>query len=188
METLNNLVKAFVGESQARNRYEFYSKIARKEGFESIGNVFALTADNEKEHAKRIFEHIQELKEKDEVKLEIEAPLVYGNTQENLKAAIKGENYEYTQMYPEFSKKAEEDGLSDVALRLKAIAKAEEHHEERFKKILEQLEKGTFFKKEEEVEWVCLECGYVHLGIEPPEKCPSCDHQRSYYELKCEEY
>jgi len=188
-KTLENLTKAFIGESQARNRYTFYAKIAKKEGYEQIAEIFLITAENEKQHAKRLFEHIQELKEgNDEIKVEAEAPLVYGNTLENLKAAAKGENWEYTEMYPEFAKIAEEEGLDKIAARLKAIAKAEEHHEERYKKLIKEVEGETVFKKEEEVEWVCRECGYVHKGKNPPEKCPSCDHAQSFFQVKCERY
>ena len=187
-KTLENLTKAFIGESQARNRYSFYAKIAKKEGYEQIAEIFSITAENEKVHAKRLFEHIQELKQGEEIVVEASAPLVYGNTTENLKSAIAGENYEYTSMYPEFAKVAEGEGLDKIAARLRAIAKAEEHHEERYKKLLGQVENNTFFKKPNEVWWVCRECGYVHFGVEPPEVCPSCDHPRSYYQFKCEEY
>ncbi|PKP57007.1 MAG: hypothetical protein CVT88_09485 [Candidatus Altiarchaeales archaeon HGW-Altiarchaeales-1] len=107
---------------------------------------------------------------------------------ENLKAAIAGENFEHTKMYPEFANTAEKEGFLEIAKRLRAIAVAEKHHEERFKKILKELESGTIFKKENKVWWVCRECGYVHFGTEPPEKCPSCDHEKSFYQIKCEEY
>jgi rubrerythrin len=192
-KTIKNLTQAFIGESQARNRYTFYAKVARKEGFEQIAKIFLITADNEKEHAKRLFEHINELIEKsgqkmEEIKVEAAAPTTYGTTAKNLKAAIAGENYEYTQMYPGFADEAEKEGLTDIATRLRAIAKAEEHHEERYKKLLKEVEAGTVFKKAKEVWWVCRECGYVHLGTEPPEKCPSCDHAKSFYQVKCEEY
>lgn len=188
-KTLENLTRAFIGESQARNRYTFYAKVAKKEGYEQIAEIFLIAADNEKEHAKRLFEHIQELKgDTNEIKVEAAAPLVYGNTTENLKTAIAGENYEYTEMYPEFAKVAEEEGLGKIAGRLKAIAKAEKHHEERYKKLLKEVEAGTVFKKDKEVEWMCRECGYVHFGKQPPEKCPSCDHSKSFYQIKCEEY
>ena len=187
-ETLKNLTKAFIGESQARNRYTFYAKLAKKEGFEQIAEIFLLTADNEKEHAKRLFEHIQELKKSDEIQVEAVAPLVYGKTAENLKAAIAGEHYEYTEMYPEFAKVAEKEGLSKIAKRLRAIAIAEKHHEERYKKLLKEVEAGTVFKKKKQVWWICRECGYVHFGKEAPKKCPSCDHTTSFYQIKCEEY
>ncbi len=192
-KTLQNLTKAFIGESQARNRYSFYAKIAKKEGYEQIAAIFLETSEQEKVHAKRLFEHIQELKEKigekiDEIKVEAGAPTVYGNTAENLKAAVAGENYEHTIMYPEFAKIAEEEGLTDIAARLRAIAKAEEHHEERYKKLLKEVENNSVFKKDKEVVWVCRECGYVHVGAEAPQKCPACNHPQSYYQIKCEEY
>lgn len=188
-KTIENLTKAFIGESQARNRYTFYAKIAQKEGFEQIAEIFRLTAENEKEHAKRLFEHIQELKKNlDEIKVEAIAPTGYGNTSQNLKAAMAGENYEYTNMYPEFAKVAEKEGLLEIAKRLRAIAVAERHHEERYKKLLKEVEAGTVFKKEKEIWWVCRECGYVHFGQQPPAKCPSCDHPRNFYQVKCEEY
>ncbi|MBD3282059.1 MAG: rubrerythrin family protein [Candidatus Portnoybacteria bacterium] len=192
-KTIENLTKAFIGESQARNRYAFYAKVAKKEGYEQIAEIFLITADNEKEHAKRIFEHIQELKkdsdeDMDEITVEAEAPTVYGDTATNLKAAADGEHYENDEMYPLFAKIAEEEGLDKIAARLRAIAEAEKHHEERFRKLLEQVENNTFFKKNEEVWWICRECGYAYYGIEPPKKCPSCDHDRAYYQIKCEKY
>ncbi len=193
METIKNLTKAFIGESQARNRYTFYAKIAKKEGYEQISEIFLLTAENEKEHAKRLFEHIQELKEKqgketEKIDVETFAPTTYGNTEENLKASIEGEHYENSEMYPQFAQTAEKEGFEKIAKRLRAIAKAEEHHEQRYKKILEQVKAGTVFKKDKKVSWVCRECGYVHEGEEPPEKCPSCDHEKAFYQLLCEEY
>lgn len=191
-KTIKNLTKAFIGESQARNRYTFYAKIAKKEGFEQITAIFLETAEQEKTHAKRLFEHIQELKKKtkenlEEIMVEATVPTTYGKTKENLKAAINGENYEYTQMYPEFAKEAEKEGLTKIAKRLRAIAVAEKHHEERYKKVLKEVKKDTLFNKKKKVWWVCRECGYVHFGKQPPEKCPSCDHPKSYYQVKCEE-
>jgi len=193
MKTLENLVKAFIGESQARNRYTFYSKVAKKEGFEQIAEIFLITAENEREHASSLFKLINELKAKsknkiDEIKVEATAPLVLGSTAENLRAAISGENYEYTKMYPEFADVAEKEGFPEIAKRLRAIAVAEKHHEERYKKLLKEVEGGSVFKKKEKVWWVCRECGYVHFGTEPPEKCPSCEHERSFFQVKCEEY
>jgi len=192
-KTIQNLVKAFIGESQARNRYSFYAKIAKKEGFEQIAEIFLITAENEKEHAKQLFGLINELKKKtgenlDEITVEAASPTIIGTTAENLKAAIAGENYEHTQMYPEFAQVAEEEGLKEIADQLRAIAIAEKHHKERYQKLLKEVEQGTVFKKEKEVWWVCRECGYVHFGEEPPEICPSCKHPRSYYQIKCEEY
>ncbi len=189
MKTLENLVKAFIGESQARNRYTMYAKIAKKEGFEQIAEVFEITADNEREHAKWLFRMIQDLKgDANELNVEAAAPLVLGNTAENIKAAIAGENYEHTKMYPEFAKVAEEEGFPEIAARLRAIAKAEEHHEERYRKLLELVETGKFFERDEETEWVCRKCGYVHRGKNPPEKCPSCGHEKNYFQRKCEEF
>lgn len=191
--TIRNLTKAFIGESQARNRYTFYAKVAQKEGFEQIAEIFRLTADNEREHASWLFKLINELKAKskeglDEIKVEAAAPTILGTTIENLKAAIAGENYEYTEMYPEFASAAEKEGFSEIAKRLRAIARVEEHHEERYKQLLKEVEAGTVFKKEKAVWWVCRECGYAHFGTEPPEKCPSCDHPRSFYQIECEAY
>ena len=189
VETLSNLIRAFIGESQARNRYTFYAKVAKKEGYEQISEIFAVTAENEREHAKKLFEMIQELKgDFSELTVDALAPLTFGNTAENLKAAIAGEHYENSEMYPNFAETAEKEGFRSVAERLRAIAKAEEHHEERFRKLLTAVENGTVFKKEEPVYWVCRKCGYVHYGREPPEKCPSCDHEKNYFMIKCEEY
>lgn len=189
MKTLENLVKAFIGESQARNRYTMYAKIAKEEGFEQIAEIFEITAENEKEHAESLFRMIQELKgDVNEINVQAAAPLVLGNTVENLKAAIAGENFEHASMYPEFAKVAEEEGFPEIAARLRAIAKAEEHHEERYKKLLELVENGKFFERDEEIEWVCRKCGYVHKGKAPPERCPSCSHEKNYFQKKCEEF
>lgn len=192
-ETIKNLAKAFVGESQARNRYTMYAKIAKKEGFEQIAEIFLITAEQEREHASKLFAEIQELKkisseDFSSLTIEAEVPTIYGTTVENLKAAITGENYEHITMYPEFAKVAEEEGCPKIAARLRAIAIAEEHHEERYTKLLKEVEAGSVFKKEEKVWWVCRECGYVHFGKEAPQECPSCNHSQSFYQLKCENY
>lgn len=192
-KTIKNLTKAFIGESQARNRYTYYAKVAQKEGYEQIGAIFLDTADQEKTHAKRIFEHIQELKAKaDEdlnaILVDAEAPTIYDNTEENLKAAIAGENYEYSEMYPDFAKDAEKEGLKKIAARLRSIAIAEEHHEERYKKLLTQVKNKSVFKKGKKVWWICRECGYMYYGIQAPKMCPSCDHPQAFYQIKCEEY
>ncbi len=192
-KTMENLAKAFIGESQARNRYTMYAKTAQKEGFEQIAELFLLTADNEREHAKWNYRMLTEVNQKSgenmpEIKVEAEAHIGIGTTAENLKAAIAGESYETETMYPEFAKQAEEDGLSDIAERLKAIGEAEDHHRERYEKLLKEVEAGSVFKKEEKKEWICRKCGYNHGGKEPPEKCPSCSHPPNYFELKCEEY
>ncbi|MCK5285734.1 MAG: rubrerythrin family protein [Candidatus Pacebacteria bacterium] len=182
-KTLNNLAKAFIGESQARNRYTFYAKTAKKEGYEQLSEVFLLTADNEREHAKWLLRLINELGGKDII-VEAEVPTVLGNTVENLKSAIKGESYENLTMYPDFATIAEEENLPEIAKRLRAIAVAEKHHEERFKKFLYNIENNKVFQKDEEVNWVCRKCGYLHKGTEAPEKCPSCDHPQSYFEME----
>ncbi len=192
MKTIENLAKAFIGESQARNRYTFYAKIAKKEGYEQIAEIFEITAENEREHAKQIFKRLKELSEKhgleDEIKIDVKVPVVLGDTKTNLEAAIKGENYEHTLIYPKFAKVAEEEGLEEIAKQLRAIAVAEKHHEERFRKLLEQIQNGSVFKKSQEVMWVCRKCGYVHKNTEPPEKCPSCGHSKAHFQIRCEEY
>ncbi len=188
-KTLQNLTKAFIGESQARNRYTMYGKVAKKEGFEQIAGIFVETADQEREHAAQLFKLINELKtDNQDIVVEASAPTTYGATADNLKAAIAGEHYESVTMYPEFATTAAEEGYPEIAQRLRSIAKAEEHHEERYQKLLAQVEAGTVFKKDKEVWWVCRECGYQHFGVEPPEKCPACDHERAFYQFKCEEY
>jgi len=192
-KTLENLIKAFIGESQARNRYTFYASKARKEGLEQVAEIFTITAENEKEHAETLYELALELSKSLGLKIgslvvEAAAPLALGSTVDNLRAAIAGENFEYTKMYPEYAKIAEDEGYSLIAARLRAIARAEQHHEERFKKLLKELENESIFKKKEKVWWVCRKCGYVHYGEEPPEKCPSCGHSRNYFQVMCEEY
>ena len=198
-QTIVNLAKAFAGESQARNRYTMYSKVAKKEGYEQIAEIFLVTADNEREHASWFFKLMNQLKQKakdkgegvseyEQIRIDDVVPTVYDSTIENLKAAIAGENHEHSKLYPEFADLAEKEGLKEIATRIRFIAKAEMHHEERYKKLLEQLANGTYFRKSEDVWWVCRECGYVHFGKFPPEKCPSCDHAKAYYQLKCEEY
>ena len=192
-ETLKNLVKAFIGESQARNRYSFYAKTAREAGYEQLASIFLETAENEKEHAKRLFYYINELKKKSkqelkEIIVDAIAPLTWGDTIENLKAAIAGEHYENTIMYPEFAKTADKEKLPEIAKNLRFIALAEKHHEERYVQLLKVLESKSMFKKQEARFWVCKECGYVHFGKEPPDKCPACDHEKKYFQLKLEEY
>jgi len=192
-KTAENLAKAFAGESMARNMYISFSKIAKKEGFEQIAAAFQLTADNEREHASWTSKLINALSagaaEKfHEIKIGATVSTSLGNTAANLRAAIDGELHEATTMYPEFADVAESEGLPEVAKRLRAIGVAEAHHAENYKKMLAQVEAGTFFKKEQKVEWVCRECGYVHIAEEAPERCPACDHDRAYYQLKCEAY
>lgn len=188
-QTIQNLTKAFIGESQARNRYDFYAKIAMKEGYEQIASIFLETSLQEKTHAKRLFEHIQELKNKtDEIEVQTSAPVIYGKTEDNLKSAISGENHEYTRMYPEFAKTAEKEGFVKIAARLRSIAVAEKHHEERYIKLLKNLQDKKVFKRNKKTWWICRECGYTHSGQEAPKMCPSCDHPQAFYQTKCENY
>ena len=192
-QTVENLAKAFAGESMARNMYISFSQIAKKEGFEQIAAAFRLTADNEREHASWSSKLTNALnagaaEKLDGIKIDTTVSISLGNTAANLGAAIEGELHEATTMYPEFADVADSEGLPEVAKRLRAIGVAEAHHAENYKKMLAQVEAGTFFKKDQKVEWVCRECGYVHIGEEPPEKCPACDHDRAYYQLKCEAY
>jgi rubrerythrin len=192
-ETIKNLTKAFIGESQARNRYDYYAKVAKKEGYEQIAGIFLETAEQEKTHAKRLFEHINELKKEqgenlDHIEVEASAPTEYGSTEENLKAAIAGEHYEHSDMYPSFAAKAEKEGLERIARRLRSIARAEEHHQQRYESLLTQVQESSVFKKEKEVTWICRECGYAHTGTEAPDLCPSCDHPQAFYQVQCETY
>ncbi len=191
-KTLECVARAYLGESQARNRYTFYAKVASEEGFEQITFIFRETADQEKEHAKKLFLIIQTLKKKENVtELKIDGvgvPFEYGTTLENLKAAAAGEKYENQIMYPDFAKIAEADGNKDIALAFKTIKSAEVHHEERYNKLIKEVEGKTFFKKEKKTSWVCRECGYMYEGTEPPAKCPLCGKPLSFFQVKAEEY
>ena len=185
--TYENLAKAFVGESQARNRYTYYAKTAKKEGFEKLSEIFLLTAENETEHAKWLLRLINQLREKDsslpeDIKVEADVERTLADTVMNLKSAINGETYEYESMYPEFAKVAREEGLNDIADRLEAIAIAEQHHKERYQKYLNYIETNTMYEESDETVWVCMKCGYVHKGKNPPETCPSCSHPSNYFE------
>jgi len=184
-KTEKNLLIAFAGESQARNRYTFFASKARKEGYEQIASIFLETADNEKEHAETLFKFL----EGGEVEISWKYPAgVIGTTKENLKVAADGENFEHTKMYPEFAKVAEEEGFPEIAKVFMAIAVAEEQHEKRYLTLLRNMEEGKVFKRENVVRWKCRNCGYVYKGTEAPEKCPSCSHPRAYFELLCENY
>lgn len=188
-KTLQNLAAAFAGESQARNRYTMYSKVAKKEGYEQISAIFSETAEQEREHASILFKLIQTLKKDDQaIKLEAEVPTVYGTTAENLAAAVGGEHYENTVMYPDFAKIAEEESLPQIAAKFRMISRAEEHHEERYAKLLELVKSDKVFDKDEEISWVCRECGYVHFGKRPPAACPACEHAMGFYQVKAEIY
>ena len=168
-KTEENLKVAFSGESQARNKYDYFAKIARKEGYHYIAKIFEETALNEMQHAKDEFKLLKGIR----------------NTKANLKATIEGEHYENTEMYPGFAKEAEEEGNKETAKLFTEIAKVEKEHEERYKKLLEMVEKGTVFKRDKQIKWKCSKCGYIFEGKEPPEKCPSCKHPREYYEPEC---
>jgi len=183
--TEKNLLTAFAGESQARNRYTYFASQAKKEGFEQIAAIFLETADNEKEHAKRLFKFL----EGGEVEITASFPAgIIGNTAENLAAAAAGENYEHTKMYPEFAKIADEEGFPEIANVFRAIAVAEQQHEKRYLALLENVKNDRVFKKDEVVKWKCRNCGYIHEGKEAPEICPACAHPRAYFELLAENY
>lgn len=184
-KTEKNLLKAFAGESQARNRYTFFASIARKEGYIQIQNIFEETAANEKEHAEVFFKYL----EGRDVDITASYPAgKIGTTEENLLAAAEGEKLEWGTLYPDFEKIAKEEGFHDVAESFGEIAEVEEEHEKRYRKLLENVKNGTVFKREKEVEWHCLNCGYIHHGKEAPEECPACKHARAYYELHVPNY
>ncbi len=184
-QTEKNLLKAFAGESQARNRYDFYAKEARKEGLEQIAAIFEETAENERSHAKQFFRYLQG----GMVEITAAYPAgVIGNTLENLKAAAEGENEEWTHLYPEFARIAEEEGFKDIATTFKIIAKVEKAHEERYLKLYSNLESGKVFERDGRVVWKCRVCGYLHEGKKPPKNCPACHHSQAYFELKEENY
>jgi rubrerythrin len=190
-QTFLNLGAAFVGESMARNRYTMYNKVARTEGFEQIAGIFAETADQERVHARVLFELLQDIKAENGGELKLanaEVPLVLGTTAENLQAAIDGEHYETTTMYPGFADVADKEGYKAIAARLRSIAVAEAHHEERYSKLLKEVKAQSVFKKDHKIIWVCRECGYVHEGTEPPAKCPACQHPSSFYQVKDENF
>lgn len=182
-KTAGNLMHAFAGESQARNRYTYWASIAKKEGFVQVQNIFLETADQEKEHAKRLMKIANTELQGETVYVDGNFPVLMGTTAQNLKAAAEGENEEYTQMYPGFAKIAKEEGFDDIADVFTAIAVAEKHHEERYLKLLAALENGTTFKRETKVIWKCNNCGYIHEGLEAPEKCPACDHPQAHFEV-----
>ena len=168
-KTEENLKTAFAGEAQARNKYAYFAKVARKAGLHYIAKIFEETAENEVQHAKDEFKLLNGI----------------GDTKANLKVAIEGEHYETTEMYPTFAKEEEEEGNTTAAKLFTEIGKVEKHHEERYKKLLKMVENGTVFKRDKPIRWKCGKCGYIHEGTEPPEECPSCKHPRDYYEPEC---
>jgi len=167
-----NLLAAFSGESQARNKYTFYASKAKKEGYVQIANIFEQTAANEKEHAEIWFK----------------LAVGIGNTAENLKSAAEGENYEWTDMYKGFAEVAREEGFTKIAYLFESVGKIEKHHEERYLTLLKNVEDGKVFKKDEKVLWICSNCGHIHEGKDAPEMCPVCDHAKAYFELFNEQY
>ena len=168
-KTEQNLQAAFAGESQARNKYTYFAKVARKQGYHYIAKIFEETAENERQHAKDEFKLLGGI----------------GDTKANLAAAMAGEHYETIDMYPTFAREAEEEGHSDAASLFESIAKVEAHHELRYKKLLQLVESGSVYKREKSIKWKCSKCGHIHEGTEPPENCPTCKHSREYFEPAC---
>ena len=190
-KTAENLLKAFAGESQARNRYTYYASIADQEGYKQIKNIFIETADNEKEHAKRFYKFLLAgFQGELPAMIEINAsfPVAQSTTVENLKSAASGENEEWADLYPAFAEVAKDEGFLEVAAAFKAIASAEKRHEIRFKKLAQNIENGKVFTKQEKVLWKCGNCGYVHEGPEAPVECPACIHPQSFFEVFVETY
>jgi rubrerythrin len=183
--TEKNLLKAFAGESQARNRYTYFASQAKKEGYEQISAMFLETADNEKEHAKLFFKHL----EGGEVEITASYPAgILGDTKANLQAAADGENLEWTTLYADFSKVAKEEGFDDVARTFEQIARVEKFHESRYRKLRANIANEEVFKKLSLTKWHCRNCGYVSDGTNPPEQCPACKHPKAYFEVLAENY
>jgi rubrerythrin len=184
-KTEKNLLTAFAGESQARNRYSYFASKARKDGFIQIADIFEETANQEKEHAKRLFKFL----EGDEVEIQAAFPAgIIGSTYENLKAAAGGEHYEWETIYPEFAKVADEEGFDVIAHVFEAIAVAEKQHEKRYLGLLKNVGVGSVFKKDKKVVWRCRNCGYLHEGDEAPDVCPACAHPQAHFELLAENW
>lgn len=183
--TEKNLLKAFAGESQARNRYSYFASVARKEGFEQIAGIFEETADNEKEHAKIFFEYL----EGGDCEISAGYPAGrIGTTKENLLAAADGEKMEWSSLYPKFEKVAKDEGFEDVADSFKEIAEVEGYHERRYRKLLKNVRDEKVFVRDKVAKWKCRNCGYVHEGKEAPDVCPACKHARAYFEIWVENY
>ncbi|MGY0373595.1 rubrerythrin [Clostridium sp. JNZ J1-5] len=189
-KTAENLMKAFAGESQARMKYTYYASQAKKDGYVQISNIFMETAENEKEHAKRFLKHILEDENLHGEAIEINAsyPVGLSDTKANLAYAAGGENEEWTELYPTFAAVAEQEGFSDIALTFKNIAKVEKAHEERYRKLLANIENNEVFKKAETTLWKCGNCGFIYEGVEAPKVCPACLHPQSYFEVLCKNY
>ena len=185
-KTEQNLLKAFAGESQARNRYTFFAKAAQKEGFEQIGAIFLETAENEGQHAKQFFKHLEGGIV--EITAAYPAGKLEGSTAEHLAAAADGENEEWTDLYPAFADMAESEGFKDVANTFRQIAKVEAWHEKRYRTLLDNVEKGLVFERPEKVKWICRKCGYVHEGTKALKICPACQHPQAYQEVYAENF
>jgi len=184
-QTEKNLLAAFAGESQARNRYTYFASKAKKDGFEQMAAIFEETANQEKEHAKRLFKFL----EGGEVEITAGFPAgVIGSTLQNLKASAAGENYEYKEMYPGFAKIARKEGFTDIAKVFESIAVAEKRHEKRYLALAANIESKKVFKRDKEVVWSCRNCGYLHKGKQAPKTCPACDHPQAHYELFVKNY
>lgn len=184
-KTEQNLLKAFAGESQARSRYVYFASVAKKEGFEKIADVFQETAEQEKEHAKRFFKFL----EGGMVEITATYPAgIIGTTKDNLAAAAAGENEEWSELYPEFAEVAMAEGFPQIATAFKMIAKVEAEHEKRYRTLLSRVEEDKVFERDEEIEWQCRNCGYVHKGKKAPENCPACNHPKAYFEPKKNNY
>ena len=184
-KTEQNLLKSFAGESQARGRYVYFASIAKKEGYEQIAAIFNETAEQEKEHAKRFFKFLEG--GMGEITASYPAGIL-STTVENLKAAAAGENEEWSELYPEFAKVADEEGFPQIAEAFRRIATVEAGHEARYLKLYERMINGTVFEDEEEIEWQCRNCGYIHKGKKAPEVCPACQHPKAYFERKKNNY
>jgi rubrerythrin len=187
-KTAENLMKAFAGESQARNRYTYFASVAKKEGYVQIANLFLETADNEKEHAKRFFKFVVESLNGETVEINAAYPVALRDTKANLLAAAKGENEEWTDLYPTFAQIAEDEGFSAVAVAFRKISEVEKRHEERYLELLKNIENDNVFKKDTAVEWKCDNCGYIHTGESAPQTCPACLHPQEYFELFVKAY
>jgi rubrerythrin len=184
-KTEKNLLKSFAGESQARTRYTFFASAAKKEGYEQISAIFTETADNEKEHAELFFKFL----EGGMTEITASYPAgVIGTTAENLKEAAEGEKLEWGTLYPDFAEVAEKEGFPEIANTFRMVAAVEEKHEGRYRKLLANVKQGKVFKKDKVIKWKCRNCGHVYEGSEAPERCPVCDHARSYFEVWCENY
>ena len=187
-KTAENLMKAFAGESQARNRYTFYSSIAKKENFVQIANIFAETAENEKEHAKRFFKFLATSMNEAAITIEATFPVAMGDTKLNLLAAAGGELEEWQDLYPSFADVADTEGFPEIAQVFRKIAEVEKRHEARYRKLAANIDANLVFKGSEPREWKCNNCGYIHIGPTAPSQCPACAHPQGYFELFVEAY